>query len=183
MIMDKYSELQMKARDFDLFCIINNKPVHIATLGAIIPDVLNEIQRITTNINDVCGIQPYTNAILNDDLIKKYVSTDDYKFLLELDKETVNKNVSRLPGFDKFDEATPIHIKLFSWYFIEMARRGFYSFAHYGSEEDDKFFLVAWPEKANQDFVDSHKDISFTLEQVDFSKPKEIDIISFKKSE
>lgn len=181
--MDKYSELQMKARDFDLFCIINNKPVHIATLGAVIPEELNNIQRITTNINDVCGIKPITKAVLNEVIIKKYVSTEDYEFLRYLDKETVRSNVSKLPGFDKFDEATPIHIKLFSWYFMEMARRGFFSFAHYGSEEDDKFFLVAWPEKANQDFVDLHKDVSFTIEQVDFSKPKEIDIISLKKCE
>lgn len=181
--MDKYSELQMKARDFDLFCIINNMPVHIATLGAVIPEELNNVQRISTNINDVCGIKPTTNAILNEDLIKKYVSTDDYKYLRDLDQKNVSANVSRLPGFDKFDEETPIYIKLFSWYFMEMARRGFYSFAHYGSDDDDKFFLVAWPEEANLNFVDSHKDVSFILDQVDFSKPKEMDIISLKKSE
>lgn len=177
--MDKYSELQMKCKDFDIFCIINNKPIHIATLGSIIPEELNHIQRITESINDVCSIQPFTNAVLNEEKIKKYVSIEEYSFLDNYNKDQIEKKASKLPGFREFQATVPLFIKLFSWYFMEMARRGFYSFAHVGNEDADFYFLVAWPEHTNQEFIEKHAGCSFVIDGIDLGQPQNIEIVHF----
>lgn len=173
---------RMMGADYDLFCVINNIPIHIATMGSQIPSFLNDKQRISMDLDLVSRMPASFEVELNLGRIKELISDEvNYSYLQIVDKNMLLSEVINLPSFNWFSNDIPVFVKLFSWYFVEMARRGFYSFAHYGDVDSDSFFLVAWPKQINQSFIDSYKDRSFLFKDLDLNNPEEIKIIHFER--
>lgn len=141
----------MEAMDMNVFLIINGMPVHIATMGSRIPDVLNDSKRVIETWRMVKEL-PYSSGFsLNGKFISDNVINSGYEYLSKEGIGDMNDMFRKFPSFDSFPEDTALPVKLFSWSFVDMARRGFYSFARVEENNEDVngdvyFFLVAKPD-------------------------------------
>lgn len=182
MAIKRINEERMKNADFDIFCIVNKRPVHIATMGSHIPSLLNDEQRIIRDVDMVAYMPNSFDVEFNLDLIKKLINDkDNYSYLQLVNQDIQESEFVKLPSFDWFDEKVPLFAKLFAWSFVEIARKGFYSFAHYGDTDSDSYFLVAWPKQINHSIIHKFNERSFSSSCINFDNPREIGIVSFEK--
>lgn len=141
----------MEAMDMNVFLIINGMPIHIATMGSRIPGILNDSARIIETWRMVKEL-PYSSGFsLSRKHISDNVINSGYEYLSKEGIGDMNDMFRKFPSFDSFPEDTALPVKLFSWSFVDMARRGFYSFARVEENYDDlnedvNFYLVAKPD-------------------------------------
>lgn len=181
MSSQKINQVRMWGSDFDLFCLINGKPVHIATMGSNIPTLLNDKNRISNDIDKVAFMPKRYRYNINLDAIRRFINDEkNYSYLSKTNINNITNIVNNLPSFSEIDNSYPLFVKMFAWSFVDMARRGFYSFAHVGEPDCDKFFLVAWPTNLDKEDFKAFQDRTFLLPGLNLDKPECINVVSFE---
>lgn len=144
--MAELIELQIKERDIDWYCLVEGRPVHIASMGGMIPKSFREREKLRLLQDAVAKIEPFTEVRLNMEIIHRQVAKG-YEYLqdesLRRAIENANKNN---PGF-LFLEGNELAVRLFASTFVEKARRGFRSFARKedGDAKSNEYVLIAEP--------------------------------------
>lgn len=146
------NEIEILNRDLDLFCLINNKPVHIATAGGIIPKSLESgiIFNCTRKMKECDIVWPNYDVGLNPVL----------RLILNYDQQTENIYLVLNTIYpDSFENLTNEELyrkyiqDIYGHSFINMACKGFWSYdkTNLAEPEDDVFHLVASPFGDNTD--------------------------------
>lgn len=147
--MARYSRTQLEGMDLNLFFQINGVPLHIATMGKLIPTKLNDSKRIVDNWQSVKSLPYSTQFLLNRRYLDQIATHSGYEYLSGERLESITDIVTTFPSMDAFDIDVPLSVKLYSWSFVDMARKGFYSFAPKESESEldgrIKFILISSP--------------------------------------
>ena len=157
--MAKFTRLQLEGMDLNLFFRINGVPVHIATFGTSIPQNLNDCNRIAENWMSVKSLPYSTQFQLNGAYLEQTATNAGYEYLLDERSGYMHDIHNTFPSMDAFDKNVPLPVKLYSWSFVDMARRGFYSFApREGITEQDgriRFILISRPIEPLQHRIDN----------------------------
>lgn len=161
----KYTKSYMQIHDIDYFCIINGVPVHIASEGGRIPDILNNKEILQEQCHWVYGLpDTYNNEIqTNDNKIEEIINDGGYEYLTELKPEQSKRH----------DTAKEMYYSSF----IKMAQKGFYSFGKSNPDnpEDPYYHIVAWPQNKCltsllSSFLEPDYIPKFDIPELDFSK-------------
>lgn len=132
--------------DIDWFCKINSIPVHLASNGGNLPRRSYSIKDLVALQHDVANMPQNFRCTVNTSYLTEYLQRGEY--YAELDNITQEEFRMMLPErFTIPNEVVELSstMLLYSWSFIEMAKRGFCSFDR--REEDGLYHLVAWPEE------------------------------------
>lgn len=128
----KYTETYQRTRDIDWFFQAGDKSIHVASNAGKLPDFVNDIQRLreeqakVSMLNDVIGVQIIINTRFVDSIVAASV-------------ENLQKS-----GYNNISVEYIRNSYLAS--FIEMARKGFYSYDRYPNNEST-YVLVCGPDK------------------------------------
>lgn len=142
-----YRKIYQYTHDIDWFAKCFEFPIHVASNGGDVPiamsvSALQELQSVVQNTN------PEFDYELNIDVVNQHISGSYEDENIEYIEEYARELFRSFVGDDDFF-MLPINLKLYSWSFIEMAKRGFYSFDR--DRTTDEYFLVAWPVKKDAD--------------------------------
>lgn len=131
--------------DIDWFCKINDIPVHLASNGGNLPHRSYTIKKLVALQHRVANMQQSFRCVVNVAFLEEYLQRGEYyDELVNVSQEDLR---TMLPErFELTDEVSGLSrtMLLYSWSFIEMAKRGFCSFDR--REEDGLYHLVAWPD-------------------------------------
>ena len=132
--------------DIDWFFLLGEQPIHCASNGGRIPNIYRAIDLQNLQV-EVEAKAPSRRFVLNKASIERHVR-EHYQGIEEdyLRRHGLPELVKEID----YDNDTPIWMKAYSWSFVKMAQRGFFSFdrdAKMGS-----YFLVASP----VDFTEFH---------------------------
>ncbi len=142
--MYQITEEHIKERDIDWFCLINNYPCHIASMGGMIPNRFLDIEKLRYQQNRVARIEPSFEVGLHLNVIQSQVM-EGYGYLQdEMIRDIVVDANRNNPGFKYLNDYS-LPIRLYASTFVEMARRGFYSFARIAGNKDNRYALIAEP--------------------------------------
>lgn len=145
--MGELSEKQIKELDIDWYCLIQGKPIHIASSGGMIPKQFRNLEELRLKQNRVAMMEPITEATLNIENIKSQIQ-EGYEYLQEemIIAAIVEANRNN-PGFVYLRDYE-LPVRLFASTFVEKARRGFRSYIRQeGVEGKDEYILIAEPTK------------------------------------
>ena len=125
--------------DIDWFFLIGNKPIHCASNGGRIPNIYRAVDLQNLQVK-VESIKPSCRFILNKASLESYV----YEHYRNTDNNNIlsQERQNFVDGIE-YDNDTPTWMKTYSWSFVKMAQRGFYSFDH--DAKTGHYFLVASP--------------------------------------
>lgn len=135
--------------DIDWFCKVLDKPVHLASNGGRLPRLsytINELvklQHLVANMN-----QPF-RCVVNTQYMEDYLQQGRYyEGIDELSEEEFRQLLPE--QFEITEEIRNLSrsVLLYGWSFIEMAKRGFYSFDR-KDDDGNEYHLVAWPDRFN----------------------------------
>lgn len=147
--MTMFTKAQLERTDLNIFFLINSIPVHIASMGTTIPQALNDSKRIAEDWLYVKSLPYSTNFRLNRDYLDRNATDRGYEYLSDERFGYMNDIHSSFPSMDAFEADVPLSVKLYSWSFVDMTRRGFFSFApmENAQEEDGRirFVLISRP--------------------------------------
>lgn len=133
--------LDYKSLDIDWFCFINGFPIHVASNGGELPKNLYSTKEFENIFNLVQNIE---SKPLNWRINLEFVNSHrkDYNYINKIDELEQKKFLlSDLTNTDESIKLDPIQIA-YSWSFIEMAKKGFFSFDRV---EGNRYRLVAFP--------------------------------------
>ena len=170
--------------DIDWFCRVNELPVHFASNGGILPQRSYTIKKLVALQHKVANMQQNFRCAVNIEYLEDYLQRGEY--YAEYDEIAREDLRLMLPErFEITNEVADLSntMLLYSWSFIVMAKRGFYSFDR--REEDGLYHLVAWPvdydvQRFNKDVYDllveyntshyplTHKDYCFFPDWIRF---------------
>lgn len=144
-----YRKIYQYTHDIDWFAKCFESPIHAASNAGDIPiamsvSALQKLQSVVQNTN------PEFDYELNIDVINQHISGSYEDEDIEYIEDHVSDLFSSFMGDDDFF-MLPTNLKLYSRSFIEMAKRGFYSFDR--DRTTDEYFLVAWPVKKGTDSI------------------------------
>lgn len=148
------SETEMHGRDNDWYCIINNKPVHIASMGGGIPEKFRDINYLRKIQKSVSLIPRSTDVEPHYQFINSQIE-EGYDYLQDVDvAQIVMKLNQENPCFNLFPDWN-LAMKLYACTFLEKAQKGFFSYALIDGETN-RYHLVASPvQPLNIDDYDS----------------------------
>lgn len=164
------STQQMANHDFDWFCIINDKPVCLASNGGFIPNAVNKDNRIVNMQARAYNLPRYTSFHLNTAYIAANITNSGFAYVND-----VNSPYRELfrPHDINYPAGTPLEVQYYSEYFAKMAERGLYVFDRI---ESDLYSLIAWPENSKMELLHSRlfKDDAVCMEAgaLDFTQPE-----------
>lgn len=133
-----YSIEYQLTHDIDYFFVQDfgdeAKPIHIASNGGVMPDRLGSMAFIQNCQNQAFDLPMQFDYVLNMDYLNQ-LNAEDFPSIEEM-AESDFMNTLHYTQFDNTN--LPHHIKLYAYSFVEMARRGFWSFDRLtdGSGED-----------------------------------------------
>lgn len=132
--------------DIDWFYIDGRYPIHAASNGGYIAKWLFRISDLQSVQATVMKMQPRFDYVLNS---KEIIANMSNFYVDEVVADLVEHRREVLPeGFElsgQVERHLPQWMPFYTWSFIEMARRGFYSFDK--KESNDEYYLVAAPIK------------------------------------
>ena len=143
--------------DIDWFCCVNGCPVHIASNGGHLPADSYTIDELASLQHQVANIKPTFQYEVNSAYLDEYlknggfytnidnISPDEFRLMLPegIEIGVQSKSLSR-------------QVLLYSWSFIEMAKRGFFSFDRKETHgREDIYHLVAWPKDYYVGYTDN----------------------------
>lgn len=163
----QYTKDYMQTHDIDYFCIINGVPVHIASEGGRIPDILNNKEILQEQCHWVYGLpDTYNNNEIqtNDNKIEEIINDGGYEYLTELELEQSKRH--------------DIAKEMYYSSFIKMAQKGFYSFGKSNPDnpEDPYYHIVARPQSFKRpasllsSFLESDYIQKISIPELDFDK-------------
>ena len=110
--------------DIDYFFIKDEKPIHIASNGGVLPDKLGSKTFVQKTQNVAYSLPMQFGYELNMDYLNQ-LNAEDFP----TEAEMAESGFLQLDHYRQFDDTNlPFHIKLYAYSFVEMARRGFYSY-------------------------------------------------------
>lgn len=140
--MSKFTDRQLKAHDIDWYCSINGNPVHIASMGGLIPSDFREREELRPIALNVLQLPYISEVQLNMEFIQEQTQTG-YSYLDNREASAAAEDVFRtFPSFN-YRQNLSLKEKMFAQSFIEKGRKGFYSYARKG--DTNKYVLVATP--------------------------------------
>ncbi len=148
--------------DIDWFCKVRDLPVHLASNGGRLPRLSYTIKNLVALQHKVANLNQSFHCSVNTRYLEGYIQQGE--FYDSLDEMTDSEYRQMLPErFEMSNEVGELSrpLLLYSWSFIEMARRGFYSFDR--DERTDTYHLVAWPKDFDLGIFD--KDVYESLKQ------------------
>lgn len=135
--------------DIDWFCRINDIPVHIASNGGHIPFDSYSIDQLVSLQHQVANLPSQYKCNVNTGYLSEFLVAGD--FYSGLDELLADDFASILPeGFEVTDDIQGLSrmMLVYGWSFIDMAKKGFFSFDRGHSENGvDYYHLVAWPQE------------------------------------
>ena len=141
-----YNHLYQLTHDMDCFFVLNGYATHIATNGGIVPAKLGSVEELRAMQTKVANMEGTLGYELNTDYLATLQAED---FPSQQDLEDVGKELNVFEGLFGNDEYRdiPFHWKVYSHSFVEMARKGFWSFDRVGVMPNgmDVYMLIAWP--------------------------------------
>lgn len=144
-----YRSNYLYTHDIDWFCLINRIPVHIASNGGNLPRRSYTIRQLVSLQNKVANMEQQFKFSINTSSINTYLKEGEYyPNLNELSEQQFRE---MLPNHfdisqDYYQLKLSREILLYGWSFIEMAKRGFYSFDRIEGDLDNSLYrLIAWP--------------------------------------
>lgn len=152
--------LDYKSTDIDWFCFINGCPIHVASNGGALPRNLYTSNGFIKAFNAVQKLEAECKWTINHKFVESKRSAYDY---IQSFDENEQKKIL-LTDFinpDDYKNLSPTDIA-YSWSFIEMAKRGFFSFDRV---EGNRYRLVAFPEDYFSD-LKNLKQISFPIDPI-----------------
>lgn len=136
-----------KLNDIDWFCILDGIPIHVASAGDLLPVMYANYKSVASMKSMLKSILTLPLAFdykLNDNYLDNHVLNEGYEYLDEQDNPVGQDMDDDWLSIMTHNE--PLPKKLYSTSFVEMARRGFYSFDKTEGKEGE-YHLVAYPEK------------------------------------
>ena len=138
------TDIYMSTHDIDWFCCINHVYIHVASAGCKLPEIYRTMnyQILKSFLNRALSLPIISDYVLNENYINQYLinnGEEDFEHEFYDDSED-----------DIFLHDEPKIMRLYSRSFVEMARRGFYSFDK-SEGENDNYHLVAKPTIALQE--------------------------------
>lgn len=175
------SKQQMLNHDYDWFCVINEKPVCIASNGGFIPDIINKNNNIINTQRRAYNLPRLYKFKLNVDYIINNVVNTGFDYVEKIDSPY--RELLR-PKDIVYPPNTPLAVTYYAEHFAKMAERGFYVFDRL-QESENSYFLVSWPSNYNMELLRARiyrddEDLSFNIPQIDFENCKslvDIDIV------
>lgn len=159
----------MANHDYDWFCIINDKPVCLASNGGFIPDAVNKGNRVVNMQARAYNISRHTSFHLNTAYIAANITNSGFAYVNDVNSPY--RELLRPLGVH-YPPGTPLEVQYYSEYFAKMAERGLYVFDRI---EGDLYSLIAWPDNTDMDLLHSRlfKDDAVYLEAdaLDFTQP------------
>ena len=141
-----YRQTYQLTHDMDCFFELNGFPIHIATNGGIVPSRLGTVGELQTMQRQVTNMEAFHPFHLNTFYLSS-LNVDDYPSREDLVGIDIVHVIDLL--FNETNEyaALPFFKKVYSYSFVQMARKGFWSFDRIGQTLDgeDIYKLVAWP--------------------------------------
>ena len=145
-----YNHAYQLTHDLDCFFVLNGCQTHLASNGGIIHPKIGTVAELREMQSQVANMQGSHKFKLNT----AYLSTLDAADFPNPQEIARLADESELSLFDNsfFSESEyaeiPFSQKLYSNSFVEMARKGFWSFDRVGTMPNgiDAYILVAWPD-------------------------------------
>lgn len=132
-----YSKNEQLSSNIDWFCFINEYPIHVASNGSMLP-------RNFAKVKDMKDVWQVVNSLpINQDInyeLGFVQSLEGYEYLENTDLAKYLE--AHIPNWLKKLNLT-LKQMLYSWHFLEAARRGFYSF--YWDDEKMFYRYIAGP--------------------------------------
>lgn len=141
-----YNHVYQLTHDMDCFFVLNGYATHIATNGGIVPAKLGTVEELRAMQTQVANIEGTLMYGLNTDYLGT-LQADDFPSRQVLEDVGKELNVIKdMFGNDEYSDI-PFHWKVYSHSFVEMARKGFWSFDRVGVMPNgmDVYMLIAWP--------------------------------------
>lgn len=129
--------------DNDWYCIINNHPVHIASMCGNIPIHFRNLEALRRLQKQIADLQYITMVSLNLNLINNEI-IGKYSYLQDRQLRTLVEELNRTNNNVTYNMNWTLEVRLFANTFVDKARKGFYSYARVG--QTNEWFLVAVPE-------------------------------------
>lgn len=167
MITEEFQRLN----DIDWFCIIDGVPVHVASAGDLLPAMYasnGSPASMKSILSDVLK-QPFEyDYKLNDEYLDGHVLNEGYEYLEEQENPIGQDMDDDWQSIMTKNE--PLSKRLYASSFVEMARRGFYSFDK-TEDKEGEYHLVAYPSNGMSDWqlVDAPY---VKVVNLDFTKPE-----------
>ena len=167
MITDEFQRLN----DIDWFCIINGVPVHVASAGDLLPTIYSSDKSVAflkSILSNVLKLPLDYDYKLNDEYLDAHVLNEGYEYLDEQENpigQDMDDDWNRI-----MTKNEPLSKRLYATSFVEMARRGFYSFDK-TEDKEGVYHLVAYPSKGMKDWKNKNA-LSVKGVGLDFTNPK-----------
>ena len=142
--MTELTDRQIKEQDIDWYCLVNDVPTHIASMGGMIPAKFRDRRKLRMLQDAVVRVEPFSEVRLNLEIIMSQTEKGfeylQYETIREAIEE-VNRNNLGFAYLSEYD----LPVRLFASTFVEKARRGFRSFARLEKEDGNEYVLIAEP--------------------------------------
>lgn len=127
----------MESTDIDWFCFLGNRPIYVSSNGGYLPKNFAKIAEWSEMLRSATAL-PFTyECELNENAIMRY--REDFEYL---DEDVENDLKNELPQWLN-ELRYPFWQKLFAWPFLEMSKRGFFSFWH--DNDTKEYVMVSSP--------------------------------------
>lgn len=146
-----YNHVYQLTHDMDCFFVLNGDATHIATNGGMVPAKLGTVEELRVIQTKVANMERAFGYDLNMDYLST-LQAEDFPSQQEL--ADVGKGENLFESLFENDEYRdiPFHWKVYSHSFVEMARKGFWSFDRVGIMPNgmDVYMLIAWPKYSDR---------------------------------
>lgn len=141
-----YNHDYQLTHDMDCFFVLNGIPVHIATNGGIVPTKLGSVEELQSMQRNVANMEGSNKFGLNTSYLFT-LNAEEFPSQEDLSRIDVDKQAFGTLFNDSEYSNIPFHWKVYSHSFVEMAKKGFWSFDRIGETPNgiDMYVLVAWP--------------------------------------
>lgn len=166
-----YTPIYQATHDIDCFFVMNGWPTHLASNGGMVPGKLGTISELQDMQIAVQELPMQYDYELNREYLET-LNLEDFPTEEEM-TETGFLNTEHYTQFNEY-EAMPFHVKLYAHSFVEMAKRGFWSFDRltvtskklHNNRLCCVYQLIAWP-KCDKDDVKFKVGRKFELKNCD----------------
>lgn len=153
-----YNHDYLVTHDLDCFFVMNGAKTHIATNGGIVHPKIGTVEELRAMQAQVANMEGKHGYVLNRDYLSLLETPD---FPSQEDIEKLDLDDGRPFERDVFEGTEYAELPFHSSSFVEMARKGFWSFDRVGIMPDgtDVYMLIAWPkeDKVNNEIEVGHK--------------------------
>ena len=133
--------------DIDWFCLIDDVPVHLASNGGKLPYDSYKASELVSIQRQISVLEPIYKYELNMPYLEQYLNDGRYDDLRDVDDFLTQPLMPEAAEMGGELPNLPLHWRAYCWSFIEMAKRGFFSFDRTVNDKDRVgiYHLVAYP--------------------------------------